>query len=211
MRRSSVAFCCFLAVFLMMSGPLQSAWGQEVTAAIVGSVDDPSGAPIRGAKVVATDQDRGTVYQGETNESGAYNINRIPVGNYALKVTAPGFQTSVHPAFTLVLNQTARVDVQMKVGQVSETVEVTGAAPILKTDATQVDTVIDANTNDRLPLATRNYVQLTLLAPGSVTPAADSFNNGDNTGTGCRPYFNGKREKAKNCILDDIEKNKVSE
>lgn len=211
MRRSSVAFCCCLAVFLMMSGPLQCAWGQEVTAAIVGTVDDPSGAPIRGAKVTATDQDRGTVYQGETNESGAYNINRIPVGNYALKVTAPGFQTSVHPAFTLVLNQTARVDVQMKVGQVSETVEVTGAAPILKTDATQVDTVIDANTNDRLPLATRNYVQLTLLAPGSVTPAADSFNNGDNTANGGRPYINGNREQANNFILDGIDNNQVSD
>lgn len=154
-RRSATAFFCSLLV-LTITGASQCAWSQEVTATIVGTVDDPSGAPIKGAKVVATDQDRGTVYQSETNESGAFNITRIPVGNYGLKVTAQGFQTSVHPPFTLVLNQTARVDMQMKVGQVSETVEVTGSAPILKTDATQVDTVIDANTNDRLPLATRN-------------------------------------------------------
>jgi hypothetical protein len=211
MRRSSTAFCCLLLVIVAVTGTYQYAWGQEVTAAIVGTVDDPSGAPIRGAKVVATDTDRGTVYQGETNESGAYNITRVPVGNYELRVTAAGFQTAIHPAFTLVLNQTARVDVQMKVGQVSETVEVTGAAPILKTDATQVDTVIDANTNDRLPLATRNYVQLTLLAPGSVTPAADSFNNGDNTANGGRPYINGNREQANNFILDGIDNNQVSD
>jgi hypothetical protein len=182
-----------------------------VTAAIVGTVVDPTNAPIKSAKVTATDTERGTVYQSETNDSGAYDINRIPVGTYELKVTAQGFQTAVRPAFTLVLNQTARIDVQMKVGQVSETVEVTSAAPILKTESTSVDTVIDANTNDRLPLATRNYIQLTLLAPGSVTPNPDSFNNGDNTANGGRPYINGNREQANNFVLDGVDNNQVSD
>jgi hypothetical protein len=211
MRRPSIAFCCSLLVVLTLAGTSQLAWSQEVTAAIVGTVADPSGAPIKSAKVTATDTERGTVYQGETNDSGAYNINRIPVGTYELRVTASGFQTSVHPAFTLVLNQTARIDVQMKVGQVSETVEVTTAAPILKTESTSVDTIIDANTNDQLPLATRNYVELTLLAPGSVTPNPDSFNNGDNTANGGRPYINGNREQANNFVLDGVDNNQVSD
>jgi hypothetical protein len=198
-------------MLVVVIGAFQFAWSQEVTAAIVGTVVDQSGAPIKSAKVIATDKDRGTVYQGETNEAGAYNINRIPVGSYELRVTATGFQTSLHPVFTLVLNQTARIDVQMKVGQVSETVEVTGSAPILKTESTTVDTVIDANTNDRLPLATRNYVQLTLLAPGSVTPNPDSFNNGDNTANGGRPYINGNREQANNFVLDGVDNNQVSD
>jgi hypothetical protein len=209
--RRSIGFCYLLFLLMALAGAVQSAWSQEVTAAIVGTVGDSSGAPIKGAKVTANDVERGTVYVGETNDSGAYSINRIPVGNYELKVTAPGFQTSVHPAFTLVLNQTARVDVQMKVGQVTETVEVTGAAPILKTESTTVDTIIDANTNDRLPLATRNYVQLTLLAPGSVTPSPDSFNNGDNTANGGRPYINGNREQANNFVLDGVDNNQVSD
>ena len=211
MRRSSTLFCCLVVAFLAIMGTPRCAWSQEVTAAVVGTVDDPSGAPIRGAKVVATDTQRGTVYESETNEAGAYNINRVPVGTYDLKVTATGFQTAIHPTFTLVLNQIARIDVQMKVGQVSETVEVTSAAPILKTETTSVDTVIDANTNDKLPLATRNYIQLTLLAPGSVTPAADSFNNGDNTANGGRPYINGNREQANNFILDGVDNNQVSD
>jgi len=209
--RRSLALAVVLSMFGALIGMTQVAWSQEVTAAIVGTVTDPSGAPIKGAKVTATDTARGTSYVGETNDSGAYNINRIPVGNYELKVAAPGFQTSVRPAFTLVLNQTARVDVQMKVGQVSETVEVTGAAPILKTESTSVDTVIDANTNERLPLASRNYVQLTLLAPGSVTPNPDSFNNGDNTASGGRPYINGNREQANNFVLDGVDNNQVSD
>ncbi len=141
------------------------AWSQEVTAAIVGTVTDPSGAPIPGATGSVTDVDRGTQFVATTNESGAYNVPRIPVGNYQLKVSAKGFQTAVHQAFTLVLNQTARVDVPMKVGQVSETVEVSSSAPLLQTQSTEISTIIDAKTNASLPLASRNYIQLTLLAP----------------------------------------------
>src|SRR5258708_35721042 len=209
--RRSVVFFYLLFLLMALVGAVQSAWSQEVTAAIVGTVTDPSGAPIKGAAVTATDTERGTVYEGQTNDSGAYNVNRIPVGTYNLKVVAPGFQTAAHPPFTLVLNQTARIDMQMKVGQVSETVEVTGAAPVLETERTEVSTIIDAQTNDRLPLATRNYVQLTLLAPGSISPNPNGFNNGDNTASGARPYINGNREQANNFILDGMDNNQVSD
>jgi Carboxypeptidase regulatory-like domain len=192
-------------------GVLQPAWGQEVTAAIVGTVTDPSGAPLKGASVVATDTERGTVLTAKTNDSGSYSITRVAVGNYSVKITAPGFQTSVQNGITLVLNQTARIDMQMQMGQVSETVEVTGSAPVLQTDRTEVSTIIDSTTNDTLPLATRNYVQLTLLAPGSVTPNPSSFNNGDNTANGGRPYINGNREQANNFILDGMDNNQVSD
>ena|SRR5215469_3131275 len=188
-----------------------AAWSQEVTASIVGTVTDPTGAPINGASVVATDTARGTVWSTKTNETGSYNLTRIPVGNYKLEVSSTGFQKAVYPPFTLVLNQTARLDVSMKVGQVTETVEVTGAAPVLQTETTQVNTVLDSTTNDRLPLATRNYVQLTLLSPGSVSPDPDSFNNGDNTANGARPYINGNREQANNFILDGMDNNQVSD
>src|SRR5258705_5045397 len=159
-----------LVVLAALFGLTMPAWSQEVTASIVGTVTDPSGAPINGASVVAKDVDRGVEYTTKTNDAGSYNLTRVPVGNYELRVGAQGFQTSVHAAFPLVLNQSGRVDVQLKVGQVTETVEVTGAAPILQTETTQVSTVIDATSTDKLPLATRNYVQLTLLSPGAVHP-----------------------------------------
>jgi hypothetical protein len=200
-----------LVVLAALFGLTMPAWSQEVTAAIVGTVTDPSGAPIKGAGVTATDVDRGTVWNAKTNESGAYNLPRVPIGSYKVEISSPGFQKSVRPPFTLVLNQTARVDMQMKVGQVTETVEVTSAVPLLQTETTQVNTVIDSTTNDRLPLATRNYVQLTLLSPGSVSPNPDSFNNGDNTANGARPYINGNREQANNFILDGLDNNQVSD
>src|SRR5690349_19784246 len=89
---------------------LVSAWGQEVTAAIVGTVTDPSGAPISGAMVTATDVDRGTNWATKTNETGGYSILRIPIGTYRLKVESQGFNSASFAPFTLVLNQTARVD-----------------------------------------------------------------------------------------------------
>ncbi len=210
MRRSmKVGFVVLLLAGVL--GVLQPAWSQEVTAVIVGTVTDPSGAPLKDADVTATDTERGTVLSTKTNDAGAYNITRVPVGSYTVKISAPGFQTAVHTGIVLVLNQTARIDMQMKMGQVSETVEVTGSAPILQTDRTEVGTIIDSTTNEALPLATRNYVQLTLLAPGAITPSPDGFNNGDNTANGSRPYINGNREQANNFILDGMDNNQVSD
>src|SRR4051812_12943230 len=208
-RLLSLAVLSSLSIALLVA--TQVAQAQEVTASIVGTITDQSGAPIKGAIVLATDTERGTTYNATTNDSGSYNLTRLPVGSYSVKVSASGFQTAIHPAFTLVLNQTARVDVGMKVGQVTETVEVSGAAPVLQTETTQVSTVIDAVTNDELPLATRNYVELTLLAPGSISPSPDSFNNGDNTASGARPYINGNREQSNNFLLDGMDNNQVSD
>src|SRR5713226_8327143 len=201
--------CIALAVLLCSANVTM---GQEVTATITGTATDPSGAAIAGAKVTAKSVERGITYTAETNESGLYRISQLPVGSYELKVEKTGFASLAYPAFVLTLNQVARVDVALKVGQVTQTVQVNTSAPILKTEATQVDTIINAATNDNLPLASRNYVQLTLLAPGSVSTDPSSFNNGNNTGGyGGRPLINGNREQANNFLLDGMDNNQVSD
>jgi hypothetical protein len=205
----ALALCC-LALVVMLLGA-NATFAQEVTAAIAGTVTDPSGAAVAGATVTAKSVERGLTYTATTNDTGSYRIPLLPPGNYDLRVEKPGFQTALYPAFTLVLNQVARIDVEMKVGQVSQTIEVTGAAPILKTEATQVDTVIDSATNDALPLATRNYVELTLLSPGAIHPDPSSFNNGDNVNSGARPFINGNREQSNNFLLDGMDNNEVSD
>ena len=184
---------------------------QEVTATITGTVTDSTGAAVAGATVTAKSVERGTVFKDVTNEVGIYRITQLPVGNYDLRVEKEGFQTALFPSFTLVLNQIARIDVALKVGQVSQAIEVTGAAPVLKTETTQVDTIINAATNEAIPLATRNYVELTLLAPGTVTTDPHSLNTGDNTGSGGRPLINGNREQSNNFLLDGMDNNQVSD
>ena len=195
----------------------QAGFSQQVTAAIGGQVTDPTGAVIVRATVVATELDRGTKWKTETNVEGIYTLPRVPVGRYEVRVEATGFQAAVRPAFQLEMNQSARLDFTLKVGAVAEAVEVSGGAPLLQTETTQISTIISANTNENLPLASRNYVQLTLLAPGAVTVSPAGFVNGVTTGFGpgggdsSRPYINGNREQANNFLLDGIDNNQVSD
>src|SRR5205814_748943 len=92
----------------------------------------------------------------------------------------------------------ARLDVRLALGTVTQVVEVTGSAPLLHTDSMQLDTVITSKINEELPLATRNYVQLTLLVPGSVNPNPGSFTGPQTTAASGRPYVNGNREQSDN-------------
>jgi hypothetical protein len=195
----------FLSVGLLATGSRVCA--QQVTATITGTVTDPSGAPLPGATVTATNVDRGTNWTVQTDSTGLYYLSNVPVGNYSLKIEAKGFQTFLRPSFTLVLNQVARIDAQLKVGEVSQTVEVTSAAPVLQTDSTEIGTIINSRAAVALPLATRNINELTLLTPGVVSPNIFAFQAPQTTfGTG-RPYVNGAREQDNNFSLDGMDTN----
>jgi hypothetical protein len=202
-----------VSLLLVLFGLIWSseASAQEVTAAISGVVTDPSGAAVAGAKVTAKDLDRGSVFPTTADGSGFYNLPRLPVGRYEVRAEQSGFQSAVKSDVTLVLNQNAKIDFAMQVGDVNQTVEVTSAAPILETQNTALGTVLDAKTNAQLPLATRNYVQLTLLAPGTVTTNPSSFTGAQSTFTGGRPLVNGNREEADNFLLDGMDNNQLSE
>ncbi|HET7347794.1 MAG TPA: carboxypeptidase regulatory-like domain-containing protein, partial [Acidobacteriaceae bacterium] len=196
-----------LIVSLGVCSPL---WSQQTTASITGTVEDAGGAVINGATITVTDTERGTTYAAKTNDGGIFTFARLPIGTYDVKVEAQGFETAIQSHMTLVLNQTARLDFKMKVGAVTNTVRVTSEAPALQTQTTQVSTLVDARAVTNIPLATRNYVELTLLSPGSVHPDNSSFNSGDNT-SGGRPYINGNREQSNNFILDGMDNNQTSD
>jgi Carboxypeptidase regulatory-like domain len=189
----------------------QPALGQQITASITGTVEDSAGAALNDATVTARDTERGTSSSTKSTQGGVFNFNSLPIGTYELKAEAAGFNTQVLPPITVVLNQRARLEFKMTVGAVSNTVQVTSEAPQLQADTTQVSTLIDANTIVGIPLATRNYVELTLLAPGSVTPDNSTFNTGDNVNGGGRPSIDGHREQSDNFILDGMDNNQTSE
>ena len=202
----------WLVLFVAVIGSLAiSAWGQQVTAAFTGKVTDPTGAAVVGAKVSAIDADRGTPWTTTTNAEGIFNIPRVPIGTYNVKVEKEGFQTATQSHLAMEMNQVARLDFQLQVGSLSQSVEVTAIEPLLQTQGTQLGQTIDARTNEDLPLATRNYVQLTLLAPGSIHPDPSSFKNGQTTMNSGRPNVNGNREQANNFMLDGLDNNQVSE
>ncbi len=204
--RTVTAFSLFF--FFMLGMLLQPAAAQENTASITGTIVDNTGAAIKGAIITVKDLDRGTSLVAKTNDSGAYDLPRVPVGNYEVSASAQGFQTAVRKNITLTLNQTARLDMTLKVGSTTEVVEVNATSPVLQTDTTLTGNLVDAITAENLPLSTHNTNQLTLLAsPGVVTPNLFGFMAAQNTfGTG-RPYVNGAREQENNFILDGMDNN----
>jgi Carboxypeptidase regulatory-like domain/TonB dependent receptor/TonB-dependent Receptor Plug Domain len=201
---AGVLFVCLVAALLL----LPAVHAQQFTGAIVGTVTDPTGAAVKGATVAAKDVDRGTVLTAHTNDTGDFDFPTVPVGRYEVTAEGQGFQKGVYPQFTLVLNQTARLNFQLRVGQRTETVEVSGVPPILQTDTTLLGSIVDARTAEDLPLSTHNTNQLTLISsPGVITPNLFGFQAAQNSfGTG-RPYVNGAREQENNFILDGMDNN----
>jgi len=206
---SPIYWTFLLAALLLNSAALLRA--QEVTAGITGTITDPSGAPIPNAKVTATDTVRGVPYATTTNNVGVFDLPRIPIGTYDVTVEAQGFATAIQKGILLELNQRARLDVKLQVGPFTQTIEVTGAAPLLQTDTMQVGTIINNKINQDLPLATRNYIELTLLAPGVNNPNPSSLTSGLTTANSGRPYVNGNREQSDNFLLDGLDNNQVSD
>jgi hypothetical protein len=180
---------------------------QQAAGSITGLVTDPSGAPIANATVTVREVDRGTVWTANTTRAGVYTFPTIPVGPVEVKAEANGFAAELRKAFPLAVDQVARVDFQLKVGSVTDTVTVTDAAPLLQTASTDVGTLIYSNAASNLPLATRDINQLTLLAPGVLSSNIFAFQSPQTTfGTG-RPYVNGAREQDNNFILDGMDIN----
>src|SRR6266478_49653 len=167
-RRLLVAFrvwACFAAVCVLTS---------QVASRISGTVRDPSGAVVSGVGVVATDVDRGTKLNTTTNDSGRYSFPNLGVGKYVISAEMTGFKRSSTEAITLDVNQAVDVNITLEVGAVSEQVEVTGAAPLLQQNDTQVGGLIENKAVNDLPLAARDVMQLALLAPGVVNSTNNS-------------------------------------
>ena len=200
----AVAAACTI---VMMLGAPSTLWAQQAAGSITGTVVDPSGSAVVNATVTVRDVDRGTTWTTRTSASGLYDFPEIPVGNVTVKVEATGFAATVRNQFNLVLNQVAKIDFTLTLGKVSETVDVTAAPPLLQTGSTEVGTLLDTNAVSNLPLATRDINQLTLLAPGVISPNIFAFESSQNTfGTG-RPYVNGAREQDNNLSLDGMDIN----
>src|SRR5208283_2388798 len=195
----------FILAAVLLIGCAQFGFAQEATASITGKITDPSGAAVMGATITAKDMDRGTPWTAKANAEGFYTLAQLPIGRYEVSVEAAGFKTAVHPPFALDLNQTAKIDVALTIGQTSTTIEVSGGVPLLQTETTEVGTIMQSEAITSLPLETRNYNQLTLLMPGAVTTSPGAFNSGQSTFNSGRPYINGNREQANYYLLDGME------
>ena len=150
-------------------------WAQTDTATITGLVTDVSGAAVAGAQVQAIHQDNGLEYTTQSNETGNYVLAALPIGNYDLSATSEGFQTLLRPNIALSASSRARVDVQLQVGAVTETVEVTAELPLLESETSSLGQAIENKTITQMPLNGRNYQELAVLTAGVLPSRRQNF------------------------------------
>ncbi len=189
-----------LCVLLVQSRPALS---QVDEGAITGTVQDSSGAVVPNADVTLVNKDQGTTLQTKTSSSGGYTFSPVRIGHYTLTVTSAGFARTTQTNITVNVAQVIQVNVSLKPGGTTETVEVNTAPPVLQTEEASVGQVIGEAQVNNLPLNGRNFTFLAQLGAGMQTPQADTRGNAASGAFSA----NGLRPAQNNYLLDGIDNN----
>ncbi|HEY0796417.1 MAG TPA: TonB-dependent receptor [Acidisarcina sp.] len=187
---------CFLLV-------QQRSFAQVDEGSIDGTVRDTSGAVVPNAKVTLLNTDVGLTLDTNTTGGGEYSFSPVRIGHYKVSATAPGFSTTTQENIELSVQQRLKVDIELKAGAASQTVEVTTAPPLLQTEEGSVGQVVDQRSINNLPLNGRNFTFLAQLGAGVNTPQADTRGNAASGAFSA----NGLRPAQNNYLLDGIDNN----
>lgn len=190
-------------ILLLASGAgSTSLQAQVLYGAVVGSVQDPSGAVVPNVQITVTNSETGQSRESSSDGSGNYTISNLLPGVYTVKATGPGFRTVTRTGLDVQANSTARVDLSMEVGQVSEVVNVDASAAQLQTDRSDTSTTLTTRPVATLPLNVyRNYQALINLVPGA-TPAAFQNSSTDTPGRSLSTSVNGTPRNMNTTRLD---------
>src|SRR5437016_44367 len=176
---------------------------QFETASVLGTVRDPSGAVIGGAKITLRNVNTGITASSKTDAAGSYEFLTVKIGDYRVNAEAAGFAPLSTDTFNVAVSARQRVDLKLQVGAATESVTVSGAANLVESDTSDKGQVIAAELIDNLPLNGRNYSDLSLLAAGvqrsSLSLAGDPREGSFNV--------NGLPSSLNNFILDGVDNN----
>src|SRR5246127_1103713 len=177
---------------LLCSLWVPSAMAQAVYGSILGTVTDPSGAAVNGAKVTVTSQTKNVSTDTTTNESGNYSVTHLIPDIYSIRVEGAGFKALQFKDIQVSADTGSRVDGQFQVGGTSETVEVTAEAPQLKTDRADVAIEFNQKYVEDLPILNRNFTTFELLSPGTQKLVGWSHAATENPQGGQQIFVNGQ-------------------
>ncbi len=196
--------CALCALLLLTAG---FGYSQAVNATLLGTVTDSSGAIVPAAKVTLTEVNTGVNRSGQTNESGNYTFPDMPPGQYTVTVEVSGFKKETRKDIALTVNSSTRIDVQLTPGNVTETVEVTGAPPLLQTDRADTGAQLEVVQTASLPLGTqRNYQALLNLVPGT-TRATFQHSQFFNAASSLQTEVNGQMRQGNSYQIEGIDNN----
>jgi hypothetical protein len=171
----------------------------QSTGRISGTVADPTGALIPGAKVVSTNISTGSQRTVQTNPQGLFVFSDLPIGEYSVEISSQGFTGKKREGISLLTGQTIDLNISLKLGTAAQSVEVNEGSPLIQTESSSVQTSVNQKQMQDLPLNGRNALQLTTLTPGTVlTNVGAESGQQDNTGLS----VNGLRATQNNFQLD---------
>src|SRR6266853_1216410 len=206
--KSCAAVWVFVIVAICMVWAGQ-AYAQVAGATLTGTVKDSSGGFIPNAQVAITDVATGVTRTVSPGGAGLYTAPNLSPGTYEIRVTATGFSTQLQKGVTLTVGAQQVLDFTMKVGQVSQTVEVTTEAPTVELTSSELGATVNSTTVRELPLNGRSWTDLAVLQPGVV--ASTSHPSVDvNRGYGGQLSISGARPQQNNYRLDGISINDYS-
>src|SRR5712672_2584852 len=156
-----------IALCLVCGFKTSTTFAQAVFGSILGTVTDPQGAAVSGAKVTVTSVAKSTAVETTTNESGNYSVTHLIPDTYKIRIEAAGFKSTEIPIVQVSADSAAHVDATMQVGAVTQSVEVTGEIPQLNTDRADVDVQFSQKYVEDLPILNRNFTNFELLSPGT--------------------------------------------
>ncbi len=178
---------------LFVSGVLvQRAFGQAVYGSIIGTVTDPQGAAVAGAKVTVTSVTKSTAEETTTNDSGNFTVSHLIPDTYSVKIEGTGFKIYSLASIQISADTASKVDAQLQVGAVTQTVEVTSEVPQLKTDRSDVSITFNERYVENLPILNRNFTNFELLSPGTQKLVGWSHAATENPQGGQQIFVNGQ-------------------
>ncbi len=209
--RKSVCMAAAFVVWLI--GGALHAHAQVATGSIVGTVTDASEQVVPGARVVIRELNKNTLTNVATDSSGAYSAPFLVPGTYEVTVELQGFKKWVRSDIVLQVNDRLRVDARLEVGGLEETTSVVAGSPIVRSDSSEVGTVIEERAIKELPLNGRNFATLVYLTPG-ITPgqANENLSGASTFNPRGASNFNalGHQANANGWLIDGIDNNEYT-
>ena len=202
--RQMCAFGALVSIFCALRS-----LAQTLTGTLVGTVTDQSGGTVANAKVTATETNTNVSRSTQTNESGNYIFPNMPPGNYNVVVEMTGFRRESRANVDVLVNTNPRLDITLQAGAVSESIEVTAAAPAIQADTARrtIGAQIQSTTVETAPLGTnRNFQSLLSLVPGT-TPPTFQHSQFFNAASSLQTEVNGQLRMGNNYMIEGTDDN----
>lgn len=196
--------CLFLTA---LSFALPVSHAQQASSGINGTITDSTGAVVSGASVTARNTSTHVSSNITTNATGYYEFPNLPAGEYVVSVSAPGFSSTKSSPFTIETGQAARIDLPMKIGEVSATVNVSPASTLINSTTNDLGITIGVKQIDNLPVNERNLFELLALQPGVNADQNTAMDGPSTTSETARGGFevNGAPSLANSILLDGVD------